>query len=69
MSEFDGEIFRHILGTAMGTPITNVFMGWLEQQLLPQSPWHIDTSLWKRFSDDTVMLWFKGKQQLLDFMD
>ena len=67
--EFDGEIFRQILGTAMGTPITNVFMGWLEQQLLSQSPWHINTSLWKRFTDDIVMLWFKGEQQLLDFMD
>ena len=25
--EFDGEIFRQILGTVMGTPITSVFMG------------------------------------------
>ena len=71
MSEFDGEIFRQILGTAVGTPmapsIANVFMGW--QQLFSQSPGHVDTSLWKRFIDDIVMLWFKGEQQLLDFMD
>jgi len=69
--EFDGEIFRQILGTAVGTPmapsIANVFMGW--QQLLSQSPGHTDTRLWKRFIDDIVMLWFKGEQQLLDFMD
>ena len=52
----------------MGTPIApsavNIFMGWLEEKLLAASPVSIDTSFWKRFIDDILMIWMGTQHQL-----
>ena len=71
--DFDGHIFRQIHGTAMGTPmapaIANLFMGWVEERLLPSAPYHISTDLWRRFIDDVIMLWTHGEEKLTLFLD
>jgi hypothetical protein len=68
---FDQQAYRQKFGTAMGTPmapsIANIFMYWLEKNLLARCPWPIET--WKRYIDDIVLLWFHGKERLLHFLE
>ncbi|KAL8585967.1 hypothetical protein ACOMHN_059403 [Nucella lapillus] len=56
--------------TAMGTPLApsaaNLFMGWLEQQLLKKSPVPINIDTWKRFIDDIFLLWTGSEEELCD---
>ena len=70
--DYDGHIFQQIHGTAMGTPmapsIANLFMAWLEEDILARSPWKIDSSLWRRFIDDVATLWSYGEDQLQLFL-
>jgi hypothetical protein len=70
--QFDGQLFRQVQGTAMGTPmapaIANIFMGWLEDRLLNTSPIPIDPQFWRRFIDDIVMLWLHGEDKLKEFL-
>ena len=53
---FEGQCYQQVFGTAMGTPmapsVANLFMGWLEDQLLDNSPVPIQINTWKRFFDD-----------------
>jgi hypothetical protein len=69
---FNGDIFQQIFGTAMGTPmaptIANIFMGWLEKNILNNSTHNIDPALWKRYIDDIITLWFHGEEALHTFM-
>ena len=55
------DYFQQIFGTAMGTPMApsapNLFMGWLEVQLLASSPVPVSQDTWKRFIDDIFLLW------------
>lgn len=70
---FDDKFYRQKMGTAMGTPmapsVACLFMGWLEQQLLSNSPVPILTELWKRFIDDIFMLWTGTEEELLQFFE
>ena len=58
---FEDDYFQQIFGTAMGTPMApsapNLFMGWLEAQLLASSPVPVSQDTWKRFIDDIFLLW------------
>ncbi|XP_070208302.1 uncharacterized protein [Littorina saxatilis] len=53
--QFDGQIFKQIFGTAMGTPmaptIANIFM-----------------AMWKRYIDD-ITIWLHGKEELVKFIE
>jgi hypothetical protein len=70
---FDQQIYRQKFGTAMGTPmapsIANLFMFWLEDNLLAHSPWPIDPTTWKRYIDDILLLWFHGEETLHLFLE
>jgi len=70
--EFEQRFYKQTLGTAMGTPmapsIANVFMAWVEQRLLRDSPWPVDTALWRRFIDDIALLWLGGEDSLKQFL-
>ena len=44
------------MGTPMALTMSNLFMGWLEANLLKQSPTKIDADCWKRFVDDILIL-------------
>ena len=58
---FEKQIYKQEFGTAMGTPmaptISNLFMGWLEEKILTNSPVPIDCIFWKRYIDDIFLLW------------
>ena len=59
--EFENQVYKQIFGTAMGTPmaptISSLFMGWLEERLLNNSPVPINLVFWRRFLDDIFLLW------------
>ena len=66
---FNKKLYRQIQGTAMGTRMApsyaNIFMKYVETQL-------IDTSakkpkIWLRFIDDIFMIWGHGRHALEDF--
>ena len=67
--EFNRRIYRQIQGTAMGTRMApsyaNIFMKYVEIQLIDTSPKKL--TLWLRFIDDIFMIWGHGKQALEDF--
>jgi hypothetical protein len=71
--EFEGKVFKQVLGTAMGTPMAptgaNLFMGMLEERLLDQSPVPVNREFWKRFIDDILMLWMGSSEDLDVFID
>ena len=66
---FEHQTYHQKSGTALGTPmaptVANLFMGWLEETLLEQSPMKIDADCRKRFIDDIFILW-RGTQEDLD---
>ena len=68
---FEDQIYKQVSGTAMGTPLApsaaNLFMGWLEQQLLQHSPVSINKETWKRFIDDIFMLFCGTDEELMQF--
>ena len=74
VSELDGQIFRQILRTAMGHahgPFCCQCLHGLARAAAFMVTVHHGT-LTPVFGKDllmTVTLWFKGEQQLLDFMD
>jgi hypothetical protein len=63
--EFNGEFWRQLLGTAMGTRVAptyaNVFMNFLESKMLEDCPDRLKRLIfvWKRFIDD-ILLPFLG---------
>eukprot|EP00745_Piridium_sociabile_P013804 TRINITY_DN2026_c0_g1_i5.p1 TRINITY_DN2026_c0_g1~~TRINITY_DN2026_c0_g1_i5.p1 ORF type:complete len:690 (-),score=105.99 TRINITY_DN2026_c0_g1_i5:520-2589(-) len=68
---FEGQTYKQIYGTAMGTPmaptVANLFMGWLEKKLLANSPVDVHPQWWKRFIDDIFLLWLHPISQLEEF--
>ena len=66
--EFNNK-YRQIQGIAMGTRMApsyaNIFMKYVEMQLIETSP--KKPTLWLRFIDDILMIWGHGKQALEDF--
>jgi hypothetical protein len=70
---FDQNIYRQTFGTAMGTPMApsaaNLFMGWLEQRLLSESPVPVSTDFWRRFIDDIFLLWLAPDEELQSFFN
>jgi len=51
---FEDDYFQLIFGTPSAA---NLFMGWLEVQLLASSPVPVSQDTWKRFIDDIFFLW------------
>ena len=70
---FEGQLYKQIHGTAMGTPmapaIANLFMGLLEKRLLDNSPVPISYEEWKRFIDDVFLLWLHPADKLDEFVE
>ena len=69
--EFNGDFFKQIRGTAIGTKCAPsyaiLFLAALEEKLLEQSqykPW-----LWWRYIDDVFLVWTHGEEKLLEFVD
>ena len=66
---FNKKLCRQIQGTAMGTRMApsyaNIFMKYVEIQLIETSP--KKASLWLRFIDNIFLIWVHGKQALEDF--
>ena len=70
---FEDDYFQHIFGTAMGTPMApsaaNLFMGWLEAQLLATCPVPVSQDTWKCFIDDIFLLWTGTPEGLYVFFE
>jgi len=67
---FRDEIYEHTCGVAMGSPlsriIANLFMEDFENKPIESTP--LKSKLWKRFFNDTFIIWPHGKQKLKDFL-
>ena len=63
---FEGEFYEQTCGVAMGSPLSlivaNLFMEDFESKAL-SSALH-QPKLWKRFVDDTCVVWPHGKEEL-----
>jgi hypothetical protein len=72
---FDGKLFQQLLGVAMGTrsapSIANIFMAFIEDQILQQAPGvnFIYKKFWKRFIDDIFLIWTGTEQELITFLE
>ena len=70
---FEGQTYKQIQGTAMGTPMApaaaNLFMGHLETKLLETSPVPVKDTFWKRFIDDVFLLWTDSSDNLTIFLE
>ena len=53
------------MGTRMAPSYANIFMKYIEMQLIETSP--KKPTIWLRFIDDILMIWSHGKQALNDF--
>ena len=53
------------MGTRMAPSYANIFMKYVEMQLIATSP--KKPTLWLRFTDDIFIIWGHGKQALEDF--
>ena len=69
--EFNGNFFKQIRGTAIGTKCAPsyaiLFLAALEERLLEESqykPW-----LWWRYIDDVFLVWTHGEEKLLEFVN
>ena len=67
--EFNNKLYRQTQGTAMGTRMAptyaNIFMKYIELQLIETSP--RKPKMWLRFIDDILMIWNHGKEALEQF--
>ena len=67
---FNGQHYRQINGTAMGTKLApsyaNLFMGNFEQKALAAAT-H-SSLIWWRYIDDIFLLWTHGEEKLNDFI-
>ena len=67
---FQGQIYKQLKGTAMGSPlspvIANIFMEDFETTALVTAD-HKPT-IWKRYVDDTFVIWPHGKEKLDTFL-
>ena len=68
---FDGQIYKQVQGTAMGTKIApsyaNLFMDRFERAFLAQEP--IQPLVWKRYIDDILCIWTGTRSELESFLD
>ena len=64
-----GNIYEHIEGVAMGSPLSpvvaDIYMEWLEKKSIETYP--LKPKIWKRFVDDTYVVWPHGKYNLYKF--
>ncbi len=56
--EFDGEVYRQKLGTAIGTAYANLFISDFERKLLEGST--DKPMVWFRYIDDAFFIWTHG---------
>ena len=54
------------MGTRMAPTYANLYMGYLENELLDKSP--LKPLVWKRYIDDIFFLWTHGVDKLNDFL-
>ncbi len=70
--EFNNQVYKQVKGTALGTHMaptyTNIYMDWLERDLLKRYPGN-KPLLWKRFIDDIFGIWRGKEEELLHFFD
>ena len=63
---FNNNLYRLIEGTAIGTRMApsyaNMFMKYIEIQLVDKSPKR--PKIWLRFIDDIIMIWGHGRNEL-----
>jgi len=68
---FEGEFFEKTCGVAMGSPLSpvvaNIFMEDFESRALSSA--HLLPKLWRRFVDDTNVIWSHGQEELDLFFD
>ena len=75
---FDGQIYRQIKGTAMGTKVAptyaNLVMGYLEKQLYDKTEETFNLDFrnyiiehWKRYLDDCIIFWSRSMEDLNTF--
>ena len=68
--EFYGTYYKQLQGTAMGTKLApayaNIFMGYLEHNILSQAP--LKPSFYKRYIDDIFILWPHSETDLTKFL-
>jgi hypothetical protein len=68
---FRGEFCEHVEGVAMGSPLSpvvaNLYMEKFEKQALDSFP--LKPKRWKRFVDDTDVVWQHGKENLVFFFN
>ena len=68
--EFNSDVYRQILGTAMGTkfapPYACIFMDMVETEFLSQQ--EIKPLVWLWYIDDIFFIWLEGEDKLLQFM-
>lgn len=63
---FEGEFSEQTCGVAMGSPLSsivaNIFMEDFEPKALNSA--HLLPKLWKRYVDDTNVIWYHGQEEL-----
>jgi len=68
---FQGEFYEQTIGVAMGSPLSpivaNLYMEKFEKEALNSYP--LKPSLWKRYVDDTNVIWPHGKNELKSFFE
>ena len=69
--EFNNKLYRQTQGTPLGIRMApsyaNIFMKYIELQLIETSP--NKPKMWLRFIDDILMIWNHGKQALEEFKE
>lgn len=68
--EFEKELFRQVVGTAMGSPVAPVFAGLhvaaIEEAFLTKCEYR--PLVWWRYIDDIFVVWQHGNERLKDFL-
>ena len=69
---FNNELYLQLDGVAMGSPISctlaNLFLGYYEKKWLDDCPLEFKPKLYKRYVDDTVLI-FDNQQQASNFLN
>ena len=64
--EFNRECFIKTSGTAIGTKLAPCYAYIFERDMLNQYP--IRPSIWLRYVDDIIMIWYDSEDKLKDFL-